>query len=35
MWNLSILSLDIPTCNREVIKVISVCSNRPLDDKRV
>uniref|UniRef100_A0A2N9FRW2 RNase H type-1 domain-containing protein n=1 Tax=Fagus sylvatica TaxID=28930 RepID=A0A2N9FRW2_FAGSY len=35
MWNLSILSLDIPTCTREAIKAISVCSNRPLDDKRV
>jgi hypothetical protein len=35
MWNLSILSLDIPTCTREAIKAISVCSNRPLADKRV
>ena len=25
MWNLSILSLDIPTCTREAIKAISVC----------
>uniref|UniRef100_A0A2N9ESQ0 Reverse transcriptase domain-containing protein n=2 Tax=Fagus sylvatica TaxID=28930 RepID=A0A2N9ESQ0_FAGSY len=35
MWNLSTLSLDIPTCPREAIKAISVCSNRPLADKRV
>uniref|UniRef100_A0A2N9IH06 RNase H type-1 domain-containing protein n=1 Tax=Fagus sylvatica TaxID=28930 RepID=A0A2N9IH06_FAGSY len=35
MWNLSTLSLDIPTCTREAIKAISVCSNRPLVDKRV
>ena len=35
MWNLSILSLDIPTCTREAIKAISVCPNRSLADKRV
>uniref|UniRef100_A0A2N9HJ77 Reverse transcriptase domain-containing protein n=1 Tax=Fagus sylvatica TaxID=28930 RepID=A0A2N9HJ77_FAGSY len=35
MWNFSILSLVIPTCTREAIKAISVCSNRPLADKRV
>uniref|UniRef100_A0A2N9G3W3 CCHC-type domain-containing protein n=1 Tax=Fagus sylvatica TaxID=28930 RepID=A0A2N9G3W3_FAGSY len=35
MWNLSTLSLDIPTCTRESIKAISVCPNRPLADKRV
>uniref|UniRef100_A0A2N9HXU9 CCHC-type domain-containing protein n=1 Tax=Fagus sylvatica TaxID=28930 RepID=A0A2N9HXU9_FAGSY len=35
MWNLSILSLDLPTCIRESIKAISVCPNRPLADKRV
>jgi hypothetical protein len=35
MWNLSTLSLDIPTCIRESIKAISVCPNRPLADKHV
>jgi hypothetical protein len=34
MWNLSTLSLAIPTCTRESIKAISVCPNRPLADKR-
>jgi hypothetical protein len=35
MWNLSTLSLDLPTCIRESIKAISVCPNRPLANKRV
>uniref|UniRef100_A0A2N9HHK0 Reverse transcriptase domain-containing protein n=1 Tax=Fagus sylvatica TaxID=28930 RepID=A0A2N9HHK0_FAGSY len=35
MWNLSTLSLDLPTCIRESIKAISVCPNRPLADKCV
>ena len=35
MWNLSILSLDIPTCTREAIKAMLICPNRPLADKRV
>jgi ribonuclease HI len=35
MWNLSTLSLDIPYCTQESIKAISVCTNRPLADKRV
>jgi ribonuclease HI len=35
MWNLSTLTLAIPTSTRESIKAISVCPNRPLADKRV
>uniref|UniRef100_A0A2N9ERH6 CCHC-type domain-containing protein n=1 Tax=Fagus sylvatica TaxID=28930 RepID=A0A2N9ERH6_FAGSY len=35
MWNLSTLSLDLPTCIRESIKAISVCPNRPFANKRV
>uniref|UniRef100_A0A2N9F207 RNase H type-1 domain-containing protein n=1 Tax=Fagus sylvatica TaxID=28930 RepID=A0A2N9F207_FAGSY len=35
MWNLSILSLDIPTCTQVAIKAMLICPNRSLADKRV
>jgi hypothetical protein len=35
MWNLSILSLDIPACTREAIKAMWICPNSPLADKCV
>uniref|UniRef100_A0A2N9F1N1 RNase H type-1 domain-containing protein n=1 Tax=Fagus sylvatica TaxID=28930 RepID=A0A2N9F1N1_FAGSY len=35
MWEFSKISLDIPPTTREAIKAISVCSTRPIADRRV